>query len=368
MDKSVIGSNIGEINTPALLIDLENMEYNIKKMAKFFENKQANLRPHIKTHKTPALAHRQLEAGAIGITCQKLAEAEIMAKAGIRDILIANQIVGVGKILRLVSLAKWTELKVAVDSIENVQNIAEAAQNMDSDVGILIEINVGMNRCGVEPGEPALKLAREIEKLKGVHFEGLLGYEGHTVFIPSFAEREKEAQKALKLLIGAKDFLEKNGFECKIVSAGGTGTYSIAGVFPGVTEVEAGSYITMDSKYDSIEGIGGEFKQALTLLTTVISTPTEDRAILDAGKKSITEEFGLPQLKAGSQGLSLLKFAEEHGYVAMDKTIQPLKAGDQVQIVPSHGCTTFNLHDYFYGVRNGIVEMVVPIEARGKSG
>lgn len=367
LDNYIIGSSKFDIDTPALLIDLEKMEYNIAKMADFFKGKKTNLRPHIKTHKSPVLAHKQIEAGAIGITCQKLGEAEVMTRAGIRDIFISNEIVGVQKIKRLVNLRKSTNIKVAIDNYENAKNISNAAREKGVKLGVLIELNIGMNRCGVSPGETALKLVQEINKLEGLEFLGLMGYEGHTVFIESYEKRECEAKKAIKLVNNTNKLFEKNGIRCKIVSCGGTGTYSITSSCPGVTEIEAGSYITMDTRYNTIEGIGGEFKQTLSVLTTVISKPTDDRAILDVGMKGISKEFGFPQIKSDKVKAELYKLSEEHGFVKLlDPSDKWLNVGEKIELIPSHGCTTINLHDKYYGIRDGIVEIVIPIEARGK--
>jgi D-serine deaminase-like pyridoxal phosphate-dependent protein len=368
MDRSIIGLDKYAINTPALLIDLDKMEHNVRKMGNFFRKKQTDLRPHIKTHKTPILAHKQLEAGAVGITCQKLAEAEIMANSGIGDILIANQIVGDQKIRRLVNLAKWVDIKVAVDNPENVKAIGGAAQQKGVEIGILVEVNIGMDRCGVSPGEKALQLAREIERQNGLKFLGLMGYEAHTVFLSSYEERKLKTKEALGLLIGTKRLIEKSGIECRVLSAGGTGTYDITGSYPEVTEVQAGSYITMDTKYRTVEGIGGEFKQALTLLATVVSRPTEHRAVIDAGMKSITHEFGMPELDMDQTGVQLDVLAEEHGILRIENPTKELDVGKKIELIPSHGCTTINLHDYFYGIRDGLVECIWPIEARGKFG
>jgi len=367
MDRSVIGAEKHAISTPALLIDLEKMEYNIARMADFFRDKKADLRPHIKTHKTPMIAHKQIEAGAIGITCQKLAEAEVMAEAGIKDILIANEVVGAQKINRLVNLARHTKIKVAVDNSKNIVDISDTAQRKGVKIGVLIEVNIGLNRCGVSPGEPALKLAREVEAQKGLEFFGLMGYEGHTVFIKSYKEREGKAKEALNLLVTTKELLQDRGLECRIVSAGGTGTYDITGSFPGVTEVQAGSYVTMDTNYSGVEGIGGEFKQALSLLTSVISRPTDDRAILDAGMKAISVDMGIPEivyLRSGKVG----GISEEHiSLVELEGAAKKeLEVGGKIEIIPSHGCTTMNLHNYFYGIRDGIVELIWSIKARGK--
>ena len=367
MDRSLIGSGKFEINTPALLIDLEKMEFNLNAVADFLKDKEANIRPHTKTHKSPVLAHKQIKAGAIGVTCQKLAEAEVMAGAGIEDILITNQIIGSNKIKRLVNLAKKIDIKVVVDNVSNIEAISEAAMQEDVKLGVLVEVNIGLNRCGVTPGEEALQLAQEIVKNKGLEFKGLMGYEGHTVFIESYEERKRETIKALKLLMDTKELVEQNGLKCKIISSGGTGTYNITGEYPGITEIEAGSYLTMDGQYGTIDGIGEEFKKALTLLTTVISRPVEDRAVIDAGVKTVTEDFGLPAVKDG-EGITLFQLDEENGHLRLENSGKNLKVGDKIELIPSHGCTTINLHDVFYGIRGGIVESILPIEARGKFG
>jgi D-serine deaminase-like pyridoxal phosphate-dependent protein len=367
MDKSIIGQKKCFIDTPALLIDIEKMEYNIEKMADFFKDKKANLRPHIKTHKCPTLSQKQIEAGAIGITCAKVSEAEVMSRSGINNILIANQIIGDQKINRLVSLAQNTKIIVAVDNYENAKNISDVAIRDRVKIGILVEVNIGNNRCGVFPGEPALVLVKKFEKLKGLEFCGLMGYEGFTVFIKSFKERESEAKKAIKKLVDTKKLIEKNHLKCSIVSCGATGTYNISGTIPGITEIQAGSYATMDGKYSGIEYIGEEFKQALTLLATIISRPTSERAIIDVGMKAITMEFGMPKIKRYSEKAKIYKLAEEHGYIELENiSNKSFKIGDKIEIIPSHGCTTINLHEKFYGIRNDIVETIWPIEARGK--
>jgi len=367
VNKSIIGAEKQAISTPALLVDLEKMEYNIRRMAHFFEGKKANLRPHTKTHKTPIITHKQIEAGAVGITCQKLAEAEVMAEAGIKDILISNEIVDAQKIQRLVNLARYTEIKVAVDNRRSIVDISDAARRKGVRVGILVDVNVGQNRCGVLPGTPALKLAQEVEKQRNLEFLGLMGYEGHTVFITSYSERKDAASEAIGLLVATSELLEKEGLECRIVSAGGTGTYDMAGGFPGVTEVQAGSYVTMDAKYGGVENIGTEFKQALSLLTSVISKPTSDRAILDAGRKAITTDMGTPQM-AYPKGAKVGHLSEEHtSLIELEADARKqLELGAKIELIPSHGCTTINLHDYFYGIRDGIVECIWSIRARGE--
>jgi len=366
MNPCEIGCPKSHVDTPALLVDLDALEYNIRKMAAFFKDKEAKLRPHVKTHKTPAIALKQLKEGAVGITCQKLSEAEVMARSGIRDILISNQIIGKQKIGRLIELARSNDLKVAVDSSQNVEDISEAAAANRVTIGVVVEVDVGMNRCGVPPGEPALGLALKVERQRSVKFMGLMGYEGHTVTLSSHPERKREARKALSLLVDTRKFIEEKGVRCTIVSAGGTGTYEIAGSFPGITEVQAGSYATMDAKYGTVEGIGGTFKQALSLLAKVISKPSEDRVVIDAGMKAISHEFGMPVLEIDHRRLELSSLAEEHGIIRHPAAAKSMNVGDVIELIPTHGCTTINLHDFFCGIRKGIVECVWRIEARGK--
>lgn len=364
MMEHLIGRKKNTINTPALLIDLVKMEDNIRYIANYFRDKDANLRPHTKTHKTPILAHRQIESGAVGITCAKLAEAEIMAGAGIKDILVANQIVGVDKITRLADLAKYVDMKVAVDSIDNILMLSKSAEKKGVKIGVLVEVNVGMDRCGVEPGEPVFRLTQQIEKQRGLKFLGLMGYEGHAVMIQEYEKRKEEAERSMRLLINSKKLLEQRGIQVKIVSAGGTGTYNITGCYPGVTEVQAGSYILMDTKYRTIVK---EFKLALTLLTTVISRPKANIAMIDAGKKSITHEFGMPEV-AYPKKAKLVTLTEEHGKIELEGCDHKPLIGEKIELIPSHGCTTINLHDYSFGIRDDVIESVYRIEARGKFG
>jgi D-serine deaminase-like pyridoxal phosphate-dependent protein len=345
---ALIGSPVAEIDTPVLLLDLDVMEQNIARMAEAFRGLKAKLRPHVKTHKTPIIAHQQLAAGAIGITCAKLGEAEVMVEGGIRDILIANQIVGARKIARLVSLARHADLRVAVDDPQNVKELSQAAQAAGVSLRILVEVNVGMHRCGVEPGEPALALAQKVDLAPALRFAGLMGYEGHLVFVPDLVERKKRVHRDMQALIDTVSFLESKGLPVEIVSAGGTGTAMITGTLPCITEIQAGSYVFMDGRYKTIEGV--DFDCALTLLTMVVSRPTPDRVIIDAGMKTLTHEFGLPRFK-GREDLELLSLSEEHGTVKLRDPSVVLKPGDRLEIIPSHGDTTLNIHNYYYCLR-----------------
>jgi D-serine deaminase-like pyridoxal phosphate-dependent protein len=352
--------NKSDIDTPALLIDIDKMERNIQKMADFFAAHSANLRPHTKTHKCPILAHKQLRAGARGITCAKLGEAEVMAEAGIDDILIANQIVGEQKLSRLANLAHHCNIMVAVESAENAAALSSAAQAMGSTIRVLIEVDVGMHRCGVKSVEEALSLAQVILSNPGLSFEGIMGYEGHVVMMPDFEDRETSCTDSMQVLISTKEILEQNDIEVKIVSAGGTGTYNIAGAYPGITEIQAGSYIVMDAKYYSVLE---DFECALTLLTTVTSRPDKESAILDAGMKAMTFEFGMPEL-VNLKGAGISFLSEEHGHLYLEDA-DP-KVGQKIELIPSHGCTTINLHDRYYACRGDRLEAVWPIAARGK--
>jgi D-serine deaminase-like pyridoxal phosphate-dependent protein len=352
-----------QIETPSLLIDLPIMESNLRRMAEFFQDKPAKLRPHVKTHKTPILAHKQIEAGStVGITAAKLGEAEVMIKAGIRDVLVANQIVEVTKIARLAGLSRHAMLTVAVDNVGNVEMLNQAGEYFRTTINVLVEVNVGLNRCGTEWGEPSLRLTQEILKLPNLNFRGIMGYEGHAVLVPDPKKRAKLAAEAMDLLLGTKEMLEKNGIPVEIVSAGGTGTYNMTGATPGITEIQAGSYIFMDSRYQQT-GVG--FSQALTLYTTVISRPRSEIAILDAGMKAVTHENGLPEVK-DHKDWNIQSLHEEHAIMHISGGDQSLKPGDKLELIPSHGCTTINLHDQYYGLNGNHVEAVWEIEGRGK--
>jgi D-serine deaminase-like pyridoxal phosphate-dependent protein len=355
----VIGSPKAILDTPTLCLDAAALERNIARMAAFLADKPAALRPHSKTHKCPTIAWKQLNAGAIGITCAKLGEAEVMARAGIRDILIANQVIGPTKITRLVQLAATTEIMVAVDTVQNAAQIAEAAQAKGVRQRVILEVEVGMGRCGVLPGEPALALAQTIAHMPSLRFEGIMGYEGHAVMIPDMGERRRAAENAMSQLVGTHDLLLAHGLPCDIVSGGGSGTYTITGNYPGVTEIQAGSYATMDAKYHEV---GLDFEYALTILAQVISVHG-DTAIIDAGMKTMTHEFGMPLLLR-PEGWALTKLSEEHGTLERRGGAN-LRPGDAVELVPSHGCTTINLHDAYVVTRDDVVEAVWPIAARG---
>jgi len=348
-----------QIETPALLVDLDVLELNIRKMADSFKGRKAKLRPHFKTHKSVTIAQLQIEVGAKGICCAKLDEADVLAAAGVRDILIANQVVESSKVYRLAALANNARVAVCVDNAENVAELSQAAEAFGSTVYVLIELEVGMNRCGVDTKEKALTLAKQIHGLKGLVFEGFQAYTGQLCHIADQDERIKGTIEAEAFVLEAKLYLEDNGIAVKEISGAGTGTYNIEGKHDIWTEIQAGSYVFMDSDYGRL---GLEFKNSLSVLTTVIHK-RPGAAITDAGKKVCCQEKGVPVIK-GYPGL-FAKLNEEHGKIEDKK--DDLEYLQKLEYIPSHCCATVNLHDNYYCVRNDLLEMILPVSARGCS-
>lgn len=354
---------IVELDTPALVIDLDAMERNLVRMAEWFRGRPCALRPHAKTHKCSEIARRQVKLGAIGVTCAKLGEAEAMAQGGIEDILIANQIVGAPKLRRLAALARRAMITVAVDDLANAAEIDQAARYVGATVGVLVEVDTGMGRCGVPPDKATVvRFAQELSRMPGIRFRGLMGYEGHAVLVDNPAERRAKAEAAGRWLLDCVAAVQRAGIKVEVVSGGGTGTYDITGAMEGFTEIQAGSYVFMDARYRRVRP---EFENALFVASTVVSRPTPDRVILDAGMKSITQEFGLP-LVVEPAGLEVVSLSEEHVKCVAVSGTSDLECGDQVWLLPTHCCTTINLHDRYWCVRDGKVEATWPIEARGK--
>jgi len=345
-----------DIDTPALILDLDVVEENIRTMAEYFRTRPQKLRPHFKTPKTPEVARRQLAAGAIGITVSKLGEAEVLARAGLGPILIANQIAGRQKIDRLFAISKSVEVIIAVESEFNVRELEEGAARAGRAAGVIIEADTGMHRCGTESPDETVELARRIAR-GALRYRGIMGYEGHAVLIADRETREGFARDALGCLSRHVDALRAAGLAPEIVSAGGTGTYDIAGNWPGVTEVQAGSYVFMDGAYRIVRPDLG--RTALTLLATVISR-RGDRAIIDTGMKALSIEFGHPRGK--DLPVKVERLSEEHGTLSFTAECD-LKAGDKIELIPSHGDTTINLHSEYHVVRGDEVVAIWPIEA-----
>jgi D-serine deaminase-like pyridoxal phosphate-dependent protein len=363
-----LGLNYRDLDTPALLVDLAAVENNIRKMSAYCQAAGVRLRPHAKIYKaTPVFAWMQLRAGAIGITVSKLSEAEVLAAGGIQDILIANQVVGARKIRRLANLAAYTHLIVAVDSLENVQELSRAAQAKGIEIGVLVEVNIGNDRCGTEPFGPSLELAKQVCDSTGLAFRGLMGYDGHLAFCEDFAEREQKSREAYQVLVATCDFIQEAGIPVEIVSGGGSGTYKPASSVPGMTELQAGTYIFSDTTYRD-SGLG-EFECALTVLATIISRPdrlgAEDLAILDVGRKGISLTYGFPEVK--SPAGTIFSMPQEHSRLKLAEPDHSSRVGDTVELWVKDANCTLNLYDKVYGIRDGIVEAVWDIPGRGKA-
>jgi D-serine deaminase-like pyridoxal phosphate-dependent protein len=357
------GTPVEELDTPALVIDMAVAEANINKLQKWADRNKMGVRPHAKTHKTPLFAHKQLAAGAIGICCAKVGEAEVMVAGGVREILIANQVVGPTKIARLMALAGDANITVAVDDTTNVRELSQAASATGREIGVIVEVDTGMHRCGVEPGAPTRKLARLIASSPGLRFDGVMGYEGHVVARRDREERKTEATACAKLLVDAAEDLRKSGLPVKVVSAAGTGTYNITGTVKGITDLQCGSYIFMDGDYLEVFN---DFSSALTVLATVISRPIKGRAVTDTGIKAISVDRGLPKV-VGIEGARVVGLSEEHGRLEVTGAAEKLKVGDKIRLLPMHGDTTINLYSHYACVRDGKLEAMVEIAGRGRS-
>jgi D-serine deaminase-like pyridoxal phosphate-dependent protein len=361
--RAPLGAGPAEIDTPALLLDHDKLIRNVARMAAFAAGGPARLRPHSKTHKCVEIARLQLEAGAVGITCAKVGEAEALADGGIPDILIANQVVGPIKIARLVSLAQRCAVTVAVDDPGNVAQLSAAASAAAVAVGCYVEVDVGMMRCGVPDGRAALELALLVDCSPGLVFRGLQTYEGHLQNVVPLEERVARTEHDLRKALAARETVEAGGLSVGQVSGGGTGTHMVTGRLPWMTELQCGSYATMDAQHRAVGG--ADFENALTVLVTVISRPQLDRAVIDAGLKAVTPEFGDPTVLV--DGASWLEFSEEHDEVALSGPARDMAVGDKFELVPRHGCTTVNLYDRFHVMRAGRLVDVWAVAGRGRS-
>ena len=349
--------DIGSIPTPALLVDLDAMEFNLRRMADFFADKRCKLRPHFKNHKTPMLAWKQLRAGAIGITCATLREAEILLHHGIDRALIANEIAGDVKAEHLAELCRQASVIVAIDNCSSIKDLGRAQRNRNSQIEVVVDIDIGLKRCGVSPGEAALSLAK-CAASEGLKVRGVMGYDGHFQVMPPSPERDEQVRAGSKSLADSAALLEAAGVPVSIVSTGGTGTYAVSGTCPGITDIQAGSYLLMDTLY--VER-GSLFRRSLTLLATVISTRGH-HAVIDCGVKAISGERGLSEVK-GISNTRLTALHAEHGLLDLtDDSQPPLQVGQKVELWVRYSDATVNLHSTMYGVRHGQVEEVYKIE------
>ena len=353
-------STLAEVPTPALIVDVAALDRNIARMARFFAEGTCRLRPHVKAHKTPEIARRQLAAGScVGLTCATLREAEAVA-GFCDDILLANEIVTTDKCGRAAALAASRRVTVAADSVEGVEALAAAARRTGVTLGVLVDVNVGQMRCGVLPGEPALALASRVAGTRGLELRGVMGYEGHVQPVRDRAERVSQAERAMAALVETAARMRAAGLPCDIVSAGGTGTFDISGRVAGVTEIQAGSYVLMDTDYGEV---GVPFEQAFFVLGTIVSRPAADRCVADGGHKSTTKDHSLPRVQ-GVEGAAVSSLNDEHATIAIPPD-SPIRIGDRVRLIPSHTDPTMNLHDVIYAVEGERVVDVWPIAARG---
>jgi D-serine deaminase-like pyridoxal phosphate-dependent protein len=351
-----LGLPVEELPTPALVVELETVRRNLAIAAERARGRVA-LRPHAKTHKTVELARLQVDHGAIGVTAATLGEAAALARGGIESVLIANEVVGVGKPETAAELAGTTRLTVAVDDVRNSRKLAAAARATGTTIGVLVDVDVGMGRCGVRSAEAAAALAEEAGSLEGLAFEGVMGYEGHCVHEPDPDERRRKALAAMERLVESVDRIGSAGIAVPIVSAGGTGTFEITRGVEALTELQIGSYVFMDTAYARIDPA---FEVALTVLSTVISRQG-DVVVLDCGSKSISGEHASPALEGHDAVLRYL--AEEHGVYDVGKGCT-LDLGDRVRVRTGHCCATTNLHSVHHVVVDGAVAELWPITRR----
>ena len=350
------GRQLIELPTPSIIADVTAMETNLARMDGFFTGKGSKLRPHFKSHKCVTLAKWQMDyPNTAGITCAKLSEAEQLVKGGIQDILIANQVIGLDKTVRIAEMNRKAAVHVAVDSKLGIKQLGTAAQRAGVTIGVFVEIDIGMRRGGVQPGKPAMDLVETISQTEGIRFKGIQSYEGHIVTLEDYEERKRRVEQDMKPVIETKKHLEQKGFQT-IVSSGGTGTYDITGNIEGIDELQCGSYVLMDSAYKKIRP---EFQNARYILATVISDQ-QDSKTLDVGLKGMGAEFGAPEFLDHPEA-EFLGLAEEH------LKVRNLKAGigEKIRVVPPHGCTTNNLYATMWITKNDIIEDVWDIEGRG---
>jgi 3-hydroxy-D-aspartate aldolase len=361
-----IGMPLADVDTPALILDLDAFERNLKRLHDSLADRPIKVRPHAKSHKCPEIALRQMALGAVGVCCQKVSEAEAMVDGGVNDVLIANEVVGAAKLKRLVALAKRAKIAVCADHTDNVTALDAAARDAGVTLNVLVEINVGANRCGIEPGEPAFNLAKQVHESKNLHFAGLQAYQGGAQHLRKTEERRAAIEAACEKVKCTTALLAQAGIPCERVTGAGTGTYLFEAASSVYHELQTGSYIFMDADYaknDWTESGMPRFEHSLFVWTTVMSCPARDRAIVDAGLKASSVDSGMPRV-FDTAGVEYIKASDEHGVLQLSPgTMLPL--GHKLRIVPGHCDPTVNLYDHFVCVRNEKVEALWPIAGRG---
>ena len=363
-----IGMALEDVDTPALLLDLDAFEFNIQLMADLVKKFKINHRPHAKTHKSPVVAQKQIAAGAVGQCCQKVAEAEILVAGGVNDILVSNQIVGRRKLDRLAGLARNSKISVCVDNDDNINQINAAARRFNSSIEVLVEIDIGAGRCGVIPGKTAVDLAQSITKSSNLTFGGLQAYQGRAQHIRGFGERKLAIEKAGNLVQKTINLLSEADLDCRLVTGAGTGTFQFEASSGIWNELQAGSYCFMDADYGLNLDETGEFidtfRNSLFIWSTIMSHSAKNRAVVDAGHKAASVDSGLPHV-ADLQDVTYVSASDEHGSLALGADAIGVKIGQKIRLIPGHCDPTVNLHDWYIGIRNGIVESIWSVEARG---
>ena len=354
-----LGGTKSDISTPYLCLDLDRFEFNVKSMVAICREHNVQWRPHSKCHKSPVIAQWLLDAGASGITCATLREAEVMASAGITDLLIANLIAGPAKVIRLVNLAPHADVIVCVDHIDQATAISLAMDTAGTSVRVLIELEVGMNRVGISSDDAAIQLAQQVNELPGLTLAGLMAYEGHLLTITEPSEKEAAIRSALGEVVQLRKQFKATGLPCLIVSCGGTGSYPVTVAQPGITEIQAGGAIFMDAFYRQACSIT-DLQHALTVQTTVVSLPTPERAIIDAGHKTMNMTIHSPYVH-DRPDLTVAWLSAEHGAITRSPDGGPLSIGQQLELIPGYGDLTNMLHPCFHGFRNGQLEQLIPI-------
>ena len=363
-----VGMTIDQVDTPALLVDLDAFERNLEHMARMVEAAGVRLRAHAKTHKCAAIGLRQMALGAVGVCCQKVSEAEALVDGGVPDVLISNEVVGDRKLERLAALASRARIGVCVDHPENVAALSLAASRADVEIGVLVEVDVGAGRCGVTPGAPAVELAKAVADSAWLRFDGLQAYHGSAQHIRDFRERGDAIRSAIAAAQESVAALDAAGLQCATVGGAGTGSFrfeSASGVY---NEMQCGSYAFMDADYarnlDESGELTREFEHSLFVLATVMSSAKADYCVVDAGLKALAFDCGPPSVHEPA-GASYARPSDEHGRIDPGDSNIALGLGDRVRLIPGHCDPTVNLHDWYVAVRGNIVEEVWKVDARG---
>jgi D-serine deaminase-like pyridoxal phosphate-dependent protein len=353
-----------EIETPALVVDLDKFELNMKTMSQAARQYGIKLRPHAKAHKSPNIGLAQIAGGAIGICCQKVSEAEIFIDAGIKDVLLTNELVDPRKLDRLAALTRLATITVCVDHASQVRALSKAAVERKTEIGVLVEVDVGQRRCGTRPDASVVELARQIQASPGLQFLGLQAYHGTAQHMRSPDARRATIAEVAAIVRDVKTLLAEQGFQCTVIAGGGTGTFYLESQSTEFTEIQPGSYVFLDADYakNEPEPAVPTFAQSLHVLTTVISIGAHGNPVLDAGYKALAVDSGLPSI--ADRKAFIAKMSDEHS-VIQDNGTPSLQPGDRVVLTPSHIDPTVNLHDWYVGVRHGRVEVLWPIAARG---